>query len=67
MVYELELVFRVCNGFLRSMPVTYDGAALLWQLFLSFLSFRLIPKKPMSSYTGMEECKKTNTTTKRKM
>ena len=32
-----------------------------------FLSFRLIPKKLMSSYTGMEECQKTNTTTKRKM
>ena len=31
-----------------------------------FLSFRLIPKKLMSSYTGMEECQKTNTTTKRK-
>ena len=33
----------------------------------SFLSFRLIPKKLMSSYTGMEECQKTNTNTKRKM
>ena len=33
----------------------------------SFFSFRLIPKKLMSSYTGMEECEKTNTTTKRKM
>ena len=32
-----------------------------------FLSFRLIPKKLMSSYTGMEECRKKNTTTKRKM
>ena len=30
-------------------------------------SFRLIPKKFMSSYTGMEECQKSNTTTKRKM
>ena len=28
MVSELE---RVCNGFLCSMPVTYDGAVLLWQ------------------------------------
>ena len=28
MVYELE---RVCNGFLCSMSVTYDGAVLLWQ------------------------------------
>ena len=34
--------------------------------FLSFLK-RLIPKKLMSSYTGMEECQKTNTITKRKM
>ena len=32
-----------------------------------FLSFRLIPKKLMSSYTGMEECEKTNTTTKIKI
>ena len=32
-----------------------------------FLYFRLIPKKLMSSYTGMEEFEKTNTTTKRKM
>ena len=31
MVYELERVLRVCNGFLYSMPVTYDGAVLLWQ------------------------------------
>ena len=31
MEYELERVLRVCNGFLCSMPVTYDGAVLLWQ------------------------------------
>ena len=31
MVYELERVLRVCDGFLCSMSVTYDGAALLWQ------------------------------------
>ena len=31
MVYELERVLRVCNDFLCSMPVTYDGAVLLWQ------------------------------------
>ena len=31
MVRELERVLRVCNGFLCSMPVTYDGAVLLWQ------------------------------------
>ena len=35
--------------------------------FFFFFSFRLIPKKLMSSYTGMEECQKTNTNTKRKM
>ena len=29
MVYELERVLRVCNGFLFSMSVTYDGAVLL--------------------------------------
>ena len=37
------------------------------QCLFVFLSFRLIPKKLMSSYAGMEECQKTNTTTKRKM
>ena len=38
------------------------------QLQMSFfLSFGLIPKKLMSSYAGMEECQKTNTTSKRKM
>ena len=31
MVYELERVLRVCNGFLCSMSVIYDGAVLLWQ------------------------------------
>ena len=30
MVYELERVLRVCNDFLCSMSVTYDGAILLW-------------------------------------
>ena len=30
-VYEQERVLRVCNGFLCSMSVTYDGAVLLWQ------------------------------------
>ena len=29
MVYELERVLRVCNGFLCSMSVTYDGAVLI--------------------------------------
>ena len=31
MVNELERVLWVCNGFLCSMSVTYDGAVLLWQ------------------------------------
>ena len=31
MVYELELVLLVCDGFFCSMSVTYDGAVLLWQ------------------------------------
>ena len=33
MVHELERVLRVCNGFLCSMSVTYDGAVLLWQWY----------------------------------
>ena len=42
---------------------------LILQLKLStfFLSIRLIPKKLMTGYTGMEECENTNTTTKRKI
>ena len=31
MVFELERVLRVCNGFLCSMPVTYYCAVLQWQ------------------------------------
>ena len=31
MVYELERVLRVCNGFLCSMSVAHDGAVLLWK------------------------------------
>ena len=31
MVYELERVLRVCNGFLCSMSATYGGAVLLCQ------------------------------------
>ena len=27
-MYELERVLRVCNGFLCSMSVTYDGACI---------------------------------------
>ena len=39
MVYELERVLRVCNGFLCSMSVTYDGAVLLWQYCTSLPGF----------------------------
>ena len=31
MMYELERVLRVCDGFQCSMSATYDGAELLWQ------------------------------------
>ena len=31
MVYELERVLRMCDGFFCSMSATYDGAVLLWQ------------------------------------
>ena len=31
MVYELERVLRVCDGFFCSMSATCDGAVLLWQ------------------------------------
>ena len=31
MVYELERVLRVCNGYLCGMSATYEGAVLLWQ------------------------------------
>ena len=31
MLYELEHVLRVCDGFFCSMSATYDGAELLWQ------------------------------------
>ena len=31
MVYELERVLWVCDGFLCSMSATCDGAVLLWQ------------------------------------
>ena len=31
MVYELERVMRVCDGFSCSMSATYDGAVLQWQ------------------------------------
>ena len=33
MVYELERLLQVCNGFLCSMLATYDGAVLLWQWY----------------------------------
>ena len=31
MVYELERVLRVCDGFFCSMSTTYDGAVLMQQ------------------------------------
>ena len=31
MVYELERVLRMSDGFFCSMSATYDGAVLLWQ------------------------------------
>ena len=31
MVYELERVMRVCDGFSCSISTIYDGAVLLWQ------------------------------------
>ena len=31
MVYELERVLRLCDGFFSSMSATYDGAVLLRQ------------------------------------
>ena len=31
MVYELDRVLRVCDGFVCSMSATYDGGVLLWQ------------------------------------
>ena len=31
MVYELQRVLRLCDGFFCSMSVPYDGAVLLWQ------------------------------------
>ena len=30
---------RVCNGFLCSMPVTYDGAVLIYAVLVYFVSF----------------------------
>ena len=38
MVYELERVLRVCNGFLCSISVTYDGAVLYKQLLRQLLN-----------------------------
>ena len=41
MVYELERVLRVCDGFFCSMSATYDGAILLWQLKQAILQVLL--------------------------
>ena len=45
-VYELERVLRVCNGLLRSMSVTYDGAVLLAQTSY-FVCASYFYRKPM--------------------
>ena len=36
-LHELERVLRVCNGFLCSMPVTYDGAVLHYAIHCIYL------------------------------
>ena len=55
MVYELERVLRVCNGFLCSMPVTYDGAVLLWQGSTKsyFVCASYFDRKPMKRFWCM--------------
>ena len=45
MVYELERVLRVCNGFLCSMSVTYDGAVVAQTSY--FVSASYFDRKPM--------------------
>ena len=45
MVYELERVLWVCNGFLCSMPVTYDGAVVAQTSY--FVSASFFDRKPM--------------------
>ena len=50
MVYELERVLRVCDGFSCSMSATYDGAVLLWQFLAQtsyFVSASYFDRKPM--------------------
>ena len=67
---KIKLINHDCLPVLMVLYVMLyiELAYLLLYIVLSFvLSFRLIPKKLMSSYTGMEECQKTNTTTKIKM
>ena len=47
MMYELERVLRVCNGFLCSMPVTYDGAVAVVAQTSYFVSASYFDRKPM--------------------
>ena len=43
MVYELERVLRVCNGFLGSISVTYDGTVIIIMvIFKCYFSGELI-------------------------
>ena len=44
-MYELERVLRVCDGFLCSMPVTYDGAVVAQTNY--FVSASYFDRKPM--------------------
>ena len=43
MVYELERVLRVSDGFLCSMSVIYDGAVLLWQWYHKLAILYVLP------------------------
>ena len=47
MLYELERVLRVCDGFLCSMSVTYDGAVSVVAQTSYFVSASYIDRKPM--------------------
>ena len=58
------IISMTTDGLNPGVSLTTEGVNPGVSFFL--LSFRLIPKKLMSSYTGMEECQKTNITTKRK-
>ena len=53
MVYELERVLRVCNGFLCSMSVIYDGAVSAVTVVAQtsyFVSASYFDRKPMKCF-----------------